>query len=219
MIKQNKPEDFVPILVILFVSLLILGIVSIFVFVAEGNNMSTEGVLLKQLRMEEGYRDMPYRDSLNNLTIGYGWNIGSRNLSREEHIRLFPGKPYPLSVKQMADIWRVTPLKQADAEYLLETSVLIAEGDARELFEEHWTNIPSQKKVPILDMLFNLGLPKFKKFKRCIAAIKKNDFKEAGKQVRNSLAYVQAKSRYERIAKELEKDDKTTTQISGTRTG
>ena len=80
MIKQNRPEDFIPILVIIFVSLLILGIVSMFVFVAEGDNMSTEGTLLKQLRMEEGYRDMPYRDSLNNLTIGYGWNIGSRNL-------------------------------------------------------------------------------------------------------------------------------------------
>ena len=110
-------------------------------------------------------------------------------------------------------------MKQTDAEYLLDTSVLIAEGDARELFGEYWHNIPDQKKVPVLDMLFNLGLPKFKKFKRCIAAIKENDFKEAAKQVRNSLAYVQAKSRYERIAKELEKDDKTTTQISGTRTG
>ena len=187
-----------------------------FVFVAEGDNMSTEGTLLKQLRMEEGYRDMPYRDSLNNLTIGYGWNIGSRNLSRAEHIRLFPGKPYPLSINQMADIWRATPLQQADAEYLLETSVLIAEGDARELFEGYWYSIPSQKKVPILDMLFNLGLPKFKKFKKCIKAIKKNDFKEAAKQVRNSLAYTQAKSRYERIAKELEKDDKAATQISGT---
>ena len=180
--------------------------------------MSTERSLLKQLRIEEGYRDVPYLDTTNHLTVGYGWNIGSRKLSRTEHIRLFPGKPYPLSVKQMADIWRVTPLKQADAEYLLDTSVLIAEGDARELFGKHWSNIPDQKKVPILDMLFNLGLPKFKKFRKCIAAIKKNDFKEAGKQVRNSLAYVQAKSRYERIAKELEKDDKTATPISGTRT-
>ena len=219
MIKQNRPEDFIPLLVIIFVSLLIIGIVSALVFFGEGETMSMERDLLKQLKMEEGYREIPYLDTTNNLTIGYGWNIGSRKLSRAEHIRLFPGKPYPLSVKQMADIWRVTPLKQTDAEYLLETSVLIADGDARELFGKHWRNIPDQKKVPILDMLFNLGLPKFKKFKRCIAAIKENDFKEAAKQVRNSLAYVQAKSRYERIAKELEKDDKTTTQISGTRTG
>ena len=38
MIKQNRPEDFIPILVIIFVSLLILGIVSALVYLKQGDN-------------------------------------------------------------------------------------------------------------------------------------------------------------------------------------
>ena len=170
-----------------------------------GAIMTEEHVLIKQLKMEEGFRETPYRDPLNHWTVGYGHNIEGRDLTITEQQMLFPDQKYPLSIQSQVDYWRKTPLSKTDAEYLLDQAIKITIHDAIIVFGDYWNRIPKEKKVPILDMLYNLGRPKFLKFRKCITAIKASDWQEAGKQVRNSIAYLQAKSRYERIAKEFEK--------------
>jgi lysozyme len=46
--------------------------------------------LMDRLKMEEGFRQYPYLDSLGILTIGYGHNLVSNGVSREEaEIMLF----------------------------------------------------------------------------------------------------------------------------------
>ena len=177
-----------------------------FLFIDSSTNMDTEKTLIKQLKMEEGYRSIPYRDTRNYWTIGYGFNLSGRNLTRTEQARLFPGKEYPVHLQDQLEYWRKNPISQEDSEYLLDRAIHIVESDARLIFGDYFDSIPSQKRVPIYDMLFNLGRTKFLKFKKCIAAIQEANWIEAGKQVRNSLAYLQAKTRYERIAKEFEKE-------------
>lgn len=39
--------------------------------------------LLASVRLHEGFRDRPYKDTVGKLTIGYGWNIDDTPLCRE----------------------------------------------------------------------------------------------------------------------------------------
>ena len=159
--------------------------------------------LLKQLKQEEGFASKLYADTVGALTIGFGHNIGGRPLSIAEQKRLFPGSNYPLSIPSIVLILRSKGISKEDATYLLEQDILIAEKDCKDLFSK-WNDIPSDKKLPLIDMAFNLGKPKLSKFVKMRKAVEKGDWKEAAKQVRNSLSYLQLPKRYERLAKELE---------------
>lgn len=180
-------------------------IITSLVMVLVGASMQSEQVLIKQLKMEEGFRNTPYRDSRGYWTIGYGFNLSGRALTKQEHYVLFPNEPYPMPIEHQIEYWRNNPMSQEHAEFLLEEAIGIAVKDAVIIFEDHFNLIPTEKRVPILDMLYNLGRTKFKKFRKCIKAIENKDWSEAGKQVRESLAYHQAPTRYERIAREFEK--------------
>lgn len=159
--------------------------------------------LLKQLKQEEGFASKLYSDTVGALTIGFGHNIGGRPLSIADQKRLFPGSNYPLSIPSIVIILRSKGISKEDATYLLEQDILIAEEDCKGLFS-NWNDIPIDKKLPLIDMAFNLGKPKLSKFVKMRRAVEKGDWKEAAKQVRNSLSYIQLPKRYERLAKELE---------------
>lgn len=167
--------------------------------------MTPEKLLVQQLKMEEGFRSSRYIDSTHNPTIAYGHNINGRPLSIEEQKVLFPGqKSYPIKEHELQKLWRTVDLTDEQSIFLLQQDIHIAEADCATIFK-NWDELPSEKKVPLIDMSFNLGAFKLRKFKRMIAAVEAGDWKKAGKEVRNSLSYVQARSRYERLAKELEK--------------
>ena len=195
--------DIDPRIIIIFIFAIILTIIS--TLAAYGDRVMTpEKLLVKQLKMEEGLRTSQYLDTTHHQTIGYGHNINGRPLSIEEQKSIFPGRTYPLNNAELSELWRTVDLTDDQSIYLLEQDIHIAEADCAKIFKD-WNEIPSEKKVPLIDMSFNLGAFKLRKFKRMIAAVEKRDWKKAGKEVRNSLSYVQARSRYERIAKELEK--------------
>ena len=160
----------------------------------------TERELIQDLKVEEGFRSKPYRDTMNNLTIGYGHNLGGRLLSRSEHKLIF-GKDYayPLSIGDMAKILHDNPMPEDVALVLLKSDISICYEDALTVFGERWLSFPRDIKVSILDMLFNLGLKKYLKFKKHIKALEVGDYEEAAKQVLKSLAYTQAPHRYKAI--------------------
>ena len=66
----------------------------------------------------------------------------------------------------------------------------------------------SEKHVAaLLDMAFNLGEPRLRKFTRLIDAVKERDWTRAAAEAKNSLWYVQVRNRGKTII-ELLKDDK-----------
>lgn len=88
-----------------------------------------------------------------------------------------------------------------------------AEGELREKVQQHvldfgeifnGTMIPSDKEDALLDMLYNLGESRFRRFRKMIAAVKKGNWPEAAKQVRNSIYYQQVTKRAEENAATLE---------------
>lgn len=88
-----------------------------------------------------------------------------------------------------------------------------AEAELHKKVEEHlndleeifWTcNIPEEKRLALLDMLYNLGETRFRKFTKMIAAVKKQQWEKAAKEVRNSIYYKQVTNRAEENAQILE---------------
>ncbi len=61
---------------------------------------------------------------------------------------------------------------------------------------------PARQRV-LLNMAFNLGLPRFRKFKRFWVAVQVEDWIEAGKEMEDSKWWGQVKSRGPRLRKQL----------------
>lgn len=134
----------------------------------------------------EGFKSLPYLDSVGVWTIGKGYNL-------EAH-----GIP-PNLVKK---ILSKTGITEAEANVLLYNEIISCYKKARELFpnpqepmlEVHW--------FVITDMIFNMGLGDdnhgFLSFKKTIAAMNRGDWEEAAAQMKDSNWYRQTKRRARR---------------------
>ena len=169
-------------------------------------NTITHQQIVKELKMEEGFRSRPYYDTQKKITIGYGRNLNGLPLTKTEFAYLFPTQPYSRNkIEFLVGYWNLEPLKQHEAIFLLEEVIKHCEQDALLVYGDFYTKeLPTTAKVVILDLLYNLGRPRYKKFKNHIAAMKKKDYKAAAAELRDSLAYRQDTSRYESLASKLE---------------
>lgn len=113
---------------------------------------------LKELiKRHEGYSKFPYVDTVGKITIGWGYNLTDNGLP------------------------------EAVAETLLDLRVEIAEQDLQTVFGHQATEFSNVRYNVLVDMMFNLGLTRFMKFKDMIEAIKKGDWEEASRQALDSV--------------------------------
>jgi len=135
--------------------------------------------LLKRIKEEEGFAPYSFWDDAKGGGKGqWTWGFGT----------CAPGEGcYITKEKALAE---------------LEAKVAVHLEDYNEIF--HGCAIPSDKEDALLDMLYNLGESRFRKFKKMIAAVKRCDWKEAGKQIRDSIYYKQVTNRAEKNAATLE---------------
>jgi lysozyme len=70
-------------------------------------------------------------------------------------------------------------------------------GDCRGL--AYWNNLVPARQLVVADMVFNLGLTKFLKFKRLNGALEINDFVLAAHEMKDSQWYVQVGRRAEKL--------------------
>lgn len=138
--------------------------------------MNCELKALKRIKSHEGYRNHLYRDPLfpEIITGGYGHNFSE------------------------------------EMDYKLANLILIfdfrrAEENIEKIFDKELLNkISCEHYYVLVELMFQLGLPRFKQFKKMITAINKEDFKEAANELRDSLYYRQVKNRAEELAHILE---------------
>jgi len=117
--------------------------------------------LKNEIRLHEGYRDTVYLDSLSKKTVGFG------HLCVEDH-------------------WEDD--KQYDKKYLeeiFEKDFNIALNDANKILEGKPVNHIAREAI--IELVFNIGMPRTKKFVKCLAALDKEDYNEAGNQILDSL--------------------------------
>lgn len=138
----------------------------------------------------EGYRQFVYQDTLGIDTVGIGRNLEDRGITKEELDHL----DIP-SIKAVYE----HGLEYADAVYLACNDIEIVEA---ELLRHHRCvdELSATRQMVLMDMAFNMGVPRLLKFKKMWAAIHEGDFDEASVQMLDSRWAVQVGTRSEKAA-------------------
>ena len=147
-------------------------------------------LLMEKLIAHEGLRLQVYEDSLGIATIGIGRNLEDRGITPEELAWM--------DIPNMA-IVHTMGITEADAVYLAQNDVQIVE---EELVRAHpcVDRLDAVRQLVLVDMAFNMGVPRLGKFKKMWAAIHENNFEEAAKEMLDSRWANQVKSRATKLA-------------------
>ena len=145
---------------------------------------------IKKLIAHEGLRLEVYKDSLGIDTIGIGRNLEDRGITKEELDWM--------DIPNMA-IVHTLGITEADAMYLAENDVQIVE---EELVRAHpcVNKLDAVRQLVVMDMAFNMGVPRLCKFKNMWNAIHEENYIAAAKEMLDSRWAVQVKSRSTKLA-------------------
>ena len=145
---------------------------------------------IDKLIQGEGLVLTVYQDTLGIDTIGIGRNLKDRGISKEELDHM--------DIPNMDAIYE-HGITEADAVYLATNDVQIVE---EELCRAHSCvdSLDAVRQLVLMDMAFNMGVPRLKKFKNMWAAVYANDFATASKEMLDSRWARQVKSRATRLA-------------------
>lgn len=147
-------------------------------------------ILIEKLVVSEGLRLQVYKDTLGIDTIGIGRNLEDRGISKEE----LDWMDYP-SIDHVYE-WGIT---EADAVYLAQNDVQIVED---ELLNAHpcLDRLDSVRQLVLIDMAYNMGVPRLCLFKKMWSAIHVDDFVTAAKEMLDSRWANQVKGRATKLA-------------------
>ena len=140
-----------------------------------------------QLTINEGRKNVSYKDSLGLLTGGIG------------HLLRAPAETgkYPLG----------TPISDQQIEMWYQADASAAIRDAASLVgSEQWDKLSDIRKRAISDLCYNMGKAKVAKFVNFLAAFKASDWAKAGAQLKDSLWFRQVGNRGPRIITMITQD-------------
>jgi len=138
----------------------------------------------------EGYRPKMYTDTKGKRTIGVGLNLEepmNRQFLKEEGI-------------DINEIFNGRELNDREIKGLYNRSLQQAFKDAAQ-FDPNFASRPEEAKKAIVDMSFNLGLTKLKKFKKMNEGLQENNYSKAADEMVDSEWYKDVKSRGPRTVK------------------
>jgi len=145
--------------------------------------MTFEENLRSVIEQDEGVVYKTYNDHLCNRTCGIGHLV----------LKTEPEYNWPLG----------TEITKARVTQLYNQDIGIALRDAKWIHPD-FDELPELAKIVIASLCFQLGLPRYQKFKLHHAAIKAGEWREAAEQLRDSNLYRQTKNRTERHCRRLE---------------
>lgn len=146
--------------------------------------------LLEELVKHEGLRLQVYQDTLGIDTIGIGRNLKDRGISKEELDEL--------DIPTIDHVYEYG-ITEADAMFLAENDVQIVE---EELLRAHpcVEELDAVRQLVLVDMAFNMGVPRLCKFKKMWNAVHEKKFDIAAKEMLDSRWANQVKSRSVKLA-------------------
>ena len=147
-------------------------------------------VFINKLIKHEGLRLQVYQDTLGIDTIGIGRNLEDRGITKEELDWM--------DIPSMDAVYEYG-ISEADAMYLAQNDVQIVE---EELLRSHpcVEDLDAVRQLVLMDMAFNMGVPRLRKFKKMWAAVHENKFDIAAKEMLDSRWAIQVKSRSTKLA-------------------
>ena len=132
-------------------------------------------------------------------------------LLREAHVQNGRVRIHSIS---LANRVFVKPLTRADVELLLTDDLKNTRHDAVSVFgEKLWGEISEARQMAIIDVLFNLGLKRFRTFHKFIGAVKAKDWKTASMELLLSDAARQNILRYHRASVVIDTNDRSHFQL------
>ena len=146
--------------------------------------------LIDKLIEHEGMVLTVYQDTLGIDTIGIGRNLKDRGISQEELDHM--------DIPHIDLIYR-DGITEADARYLADNDVQIVED---ELLRAHpcVDGLDSVRQLILIDMAFNMGVPRLCKFTLMWNAIHEEKFEVAAKEMLDSRWANQVKLRAVKLA-------------------
>ena len=137
----------------------------------------------KQLEIDEGVVYKIYTDHLGYPTFGIGHLITKNDPEFEEPVG--------------------TPVSKERVDSVFAIDIKIAEDECCVLYP-FWEELPEEVQEILVNMMFNLGRPRLKKFKKMNAALEMGDWKTAAVEGRDSRWYHQVGNRSERLMTRME---------------
>ena len=123
-------------------------------------------------RRQEGYNPNVYNDTKNIATTGYGFNL------KEPHVRRLLPKDV-LSGER--------PLTQIESDVAYDILYNIAAQDARDFIgQKTFAGLPNNAKQALVDVSYNIGGTKLRKFENMREALINGDMKTAREELLNS---------------------------------
>ncbi|MEK9917821.1 MAG: hypothetical protein VW496_00370 [Pelagibacteraceae bacterium] len=149
--------------------------------------------LISELKKHEGIVLHVYKDILGIDTIGIGRNLQDRGILEEEF--------ETMSVSSMEEIYE-NGISEGDAIYLATNDIAIVED---ELLKRHpcVENLDPVRQMVLVDMAFNMGVPRLCGFKRMWRNIHENLFHAASIEMLDSKWANQVKSRATKLAERM----------------
>jgi len=134
--------------------------------------------LREELKTDEGCKYEIYLDHLGLPTFGIGHLVTERD------------PEYQKEVGTVVDEIRVNEVFEQD--------IQVTMNDCKKVYDD-WDSMDETVKLICCNMMFNLGYPRYCKFKKMIQAIKDGDWLEAGNQMQDSRWYNQVTNRADRL--------------------
>jgi len=145
---------------------------------------------IEELIKHEGLKLQVYQDTLGIDTIGIGRNLEDRGITKQELDEL--------DIPSIDHVYEYG-ITEADAVYLATNDVQIVE---EELVRAHpcVDRLDSVRQLIVMDMAFNMGVPRLCKFKNMWAAIHEEQYDVAAKEMLDSRWARQVKGRATKLA-------------------
>ena len=145
---------------------------------------------IEELIKHEGLKLQVYKDTLGIDTIGIGRNLEDRGITKQELDEL--------DIPSIDHVYEYG-ITEADAVYLATNDVQIVE---EELVRAHpcVDRLDSVRQLIVMDMAFNMGVPRLCKFKNMWAAIHEEQYDVAAKEMLDSRWARQVKGRATKLA-------------------
>ena len=134
--------------------------------------------LREELKTDEGCKYEIYLDHLGLPTFGIGHLVTERD------------PEYQKEVGTVVDEIRVNEVFEQDIQVTI--------NDCKKVYDD-WDSMDETVKLICCNMMFNLGYPRYCKFKKMVQAIKDGDWLEAGNQMQDSRWYKQVTNRADRL--------------------
>jgi len=153
------------------------------------------GTIEDQLILHEGLRLEPYICPAGYWTIGVGRNLESKGLTGAEQKFIFGRDDY--SKQEVIELLKKRGITKDEALFLLANDISECIKDLKRF--AWFDQLDDVRAKVVIDMRFNLGAAGFRKFRKMIAALERDDYDTAADEMVDSAWYHQVGTRARRL--------------------